>query len=64
MAFDTGVIRHVNTAFPMYARDGNIASMDIRNLAYKAFPEGERGEALWHSNRFFEAKSDRRTEEH
>lgn len=56
VAFDTGVIRHVNTAFPMYARDGNIASMDIRNLAYKAFPEGERGEALWHSNRFFEAK--------
>lgn len=56
VTFDTGVIRHVNTAFPMYARDGNIASMDIRNLAYKAFPEGERGEALWHSNRFFEAR--------
>jgi hypothetical protein len=56
VAFDTSVIRHVNTAFPMYVRDGNIASMDIRNTAYKAFPEGERGEALWHSNRFFEAK--------
>ncbi|NBB21990.1 hypothetical protein GVN20_21715 [Runella sp. CRIBMP] len=56
VSFDTGVIRYVNTAFPMYARDGNIASMDIRSTAYKAFPEGERGEALWHSNRFFEAK--------
>lgn len=55
IAFDTGVIRHVNTAFPMYAQDGNITSMDIRNVGYKAFPEGERGEALWHSNRFFEA---------
>ena len=62
VAFDTGVVRHVNTAFPMFAQDGNMASMDIRNVGYKAFPEGERGEALWHSNRFFEVKSDRRTE--
>lgn len=56
VAFDTGVIRYINTAFPMYAPDGCITSMDIRNIAYKAFPEGERGEALWHSNRFFAAK--------
>ncbi|WP_375448456.1 toprim domain-containing protein [uncultured Fibrella sp.] len=43
----------VNTAFPLYARDGRIVSLDVRNSTYKAFPEGERGEALWHSNRFY-----------
>ena len=62
VVFDAGEIRHVNTAFPMYVRDGSIASMDIRNLAYKAFSEGERGEALWHSNRFFEAKEELKAE--
>jgi hypothetical protein len=58
----TGAVRHLNTAFPMYARDGNMVSMDIRNVAFKAFPEGERGEALWHSNRFFEVKKAFKTE--
>ena len=62
VSLGSNAARYVNTAFPMYARDGNITSMDIRNVGYKAFPGGERGEALWHSNRFFEAKSDRRTE--
>ncbi|AXE21870.1 hypothetical protein DR864_28825 (plasmid) [Runella rosea] len=56
VTFDNGVIQYANTAFPMYARNGNIQSMDIRNMAYKAFPKGERGEALWRSNQFFEAK--------
>lgn len=45
--------QYVNTGFPMYDREGNMVSMDIRNVGYKAFPEGERGEALWHSNFFF-----------
>ena len=43
----------VNTAFPLYARDGRMVSLDVRNATYKAFPEGERGEAIWHSNRFY-----------
>lgn len=43
----------INTAFPLYARDGRIVSLDVRNTTYKAFPEGERGEAIWHSNRFY-----------
>lgn len=43
----------INTAFPLYARDGRIVSLDVRNSTYKAFPEGERGEAIWHSNRFY-----------
>lgn len=62
VTFDNGVIQYANTVFPMYARDGNILSMDIRNTAYKAFPEGERGEALWRSNQFFETKKALKTE--
>lgn len=45
---------HQNTAFPMYAQDGHLLSMDIRNERFKSFPSGERGEAMWHSNRFYE----------
>lgn len=45
--------QYVNTGFPLYDREGNMVSMDIRNVGYKAFPEGERGAALWHSNFFF-----------
>ncbi|MBC8153931.1 MAG: toprim domain-containing protein [Bacteroidetes bacterium] len=48
----------VNTAFPLYARDGRIVSLDVRNTTYKAFPEGERGEAIWHSNRFYATQKD------
>lgn len=48
----------VNTAFPLYARDGRIVSLDVRNSTYKAFPEGERGEAIWHSNRFYATQKD------
>lgn len=48
----------VNTAFPLYARDGRIVSLDVRNSTYKAFPEGERGEAIWHSNRFYTTQKD------
>lgn len=48
---------HQNTAFPMYAQDGNLVSMDIRNERFKSFPSGERGEAMWHSNRFYELKT-------
>lgn len=48
---------HRNTSFPMYAQDGHLTSMDIRNERFKSFPSGERGEALWHSNRFYELKS-------
>ncbi len=47
-----------NTAFPMYSQDGYIVSMDIRNVGFKSYPEGERGEALWHSNRFYEIRQD------
>ena len=47
-----------NTAFPMYSQDGYIVSMDIRNTGFKSYPEGERGEALWHSNRFYETRQD------
>jgi len=45
--------KYLNTGFPMYDREGNMVSIDLRNIGYKAFPEGERGEALWHSNYFF-----------
>lgn len=45
-----------NTAFPMYSQDGCMVSMDIRNVGFKSYPEGERGEALWHSNRFYETR--------
>lgn len=48
----------VNTAFPLYARDGRMVSLDVRNATYKAFPEGERGEAIWHSNRFYTTQKD------
>lgn len=48
----------INTAFPLYARDGRIVSLDVRNTTYKAFPEGERGEAIWHSNRFYTTQKD------
>ncbi len=48
----------INTAFPLYARDGRIVSLDVRNSTYKAFPEGERGEAIWHSNRFYTTQKD------
>ncbi|GAB3562609.1 hypothetical protein GCM10027578_05060 [Spirosoma luteolum] len=48
---------HRNTSFPMYAQDGNLVSMDIRNERFKSFPSGERGEAMWHSNRFYELKA-------
>lgn len=48
---------HRNTSFPMYARNGHLVSMDIRNERFKSFPSGERGEAMWHSNRFYELKS-------
>lgn len=48
---------HRNTSFPMYAQDGHLVSMDIRNERFKSFPSGERGEAMWHSNRFYELKS-------
>ena len=48
----------INTAFPLYARDGRIVSLDVRNSTYKAFPEGERGEAIWHSNRFYATQKD------
>lgn len=47
---------HRNTSFPMYAQDGHLVSMDIRNERFKSFPAGERGEAMWHSNRFYELK--------
>lgn len=47
---------HRNTSFPMFAQDGNLVSMDIRNERFKSFPSGERGEAMWHSNRFYELK--------
>ena len=47
-----------NTAFPMYSQDGFVVSMDIRNTGFKSYPEGERGEALWHSNRFYETRHD------
>ncbi|MBO0939211.1 toprim domain-containing protein [Fibrella sp. HMF5335] len=50
---DKGATYH-NTAFPMYAQDGHLVSMDIRNERFKSFPSGERGEAMWHSNRFYE----------
>lgn len=50
---DKGTTHH-NTAFPMYAQDGHLVSMDIRNERFKSFPSGERGEAMWHSNRFYE----------
>lgn len=47
-----------NTAFPLYAQDGRITSLDLRNkgadgVNYKKFPTGERGEALWHTNRHY-----------
>jgi hypothetical protein len=45
-----------NTAFPMYSQDGHMVSMDIRNTSFKSYPEGERGEALWHSNRFYQTR--------
>ncbi|NID13641.1 toprim domain-containing protein [Fibrivirga algicola] len=48
---------HRNTSFPMYAQDGHLVSMDIRNERFKSFPSGERGEAMWHSNRFYELKA-------
>lgn len=48
----------INTAFPLYARDGRIVSLDVRNSTYKAFPEGERGEAIWQSNRFYTTQKD------
>jgi hypothetical protein len=49
-------IKHINTAFLMFASDGKMISIDIRNTTFKAFPEGGRGEALWISNPFFRAK--------
>lgn len=50
---------YTNTAFPLYAQDGRITSLDLRNkgvdgVNYKKFPTGERGEALWHTNRHYE----------
>ncbi|RDB02735.1 toprim domain-containing protein [Runella aurantiaca] len=50
-------IKHINTAFLMFASDGKMVSIDIRNTNFKAFPEGERGEALWISNPFFMVNS-------
>lgn len=44
---------YTNTGFPMYDLAGNMLSIDMRNAGYKAFPEGERGGAVWHSNFFF-----------
>lgn len=42
-----------NTAFPLFAIDGNLASLDIRNDKFKQFPSVERREALWLSNAHF-----------
>jgi hypothetical protein len=42
-----------NTAFPLFAIDGNLASLDIRNDKFKQFPGVERREALWLSNAHF-----------
>jgi hypothetical protein len=39
-----------NVAFPLVSSTGNMISMDIRSKGYKAFPEGEKGDALWTSN--------------
>ena len=45
-----------NTAFPLFALDGNLASLDIRNAKFKQFPAVERREALWLSNSHFRLK--------
>ena len=48
-----------NTAFPLYASDSRIVSLDIRNKSadgqsFKKFPDGEKQDALWHSNRHYQ----------
>lgn len=47
-----------NTAFPLVSSSGNMLSMDIRANGFKAFPEGEKGDALWMSNQKVELTKD------